>query len=902
MDDEEHYELGRPKRAAATAESDYGATWDDDDDDDVHADTRAFVDSERLVGFDDSDADDAAVDQVGVPYESKGLYFRDGRRKIDYVLVYEEPKPKGSKLSKRSSAAMDDSEGEPLTNKPRDPVTLNRHERWRTKFMGNLRKIGLDMEEEVVESVYSTTHFIKLCAPWSVLVHYAEELNLRAPLQAYVTSGALWSDNLCLALRIPNPMKQDVPCKPLHYYTCAFKKSKIDKFLNSDNHDTYFTNTQRTRVVHEILQTSLYGKRRHAEIGVDRLVETGVYAAAFPLHEGGYKAANDRPISKRTRWTRRQILYEFWAKWGRWYKHQPMDHVREYFGEKIAYYFAFLGFYTAWLIPAAVVGIIVFLYGAFAMPTNPIANEVCESETKYKMCPVCDEEHGCTYWYLSDLCYLYRLACVFAHPGTVFYAIFVSLWSVFFLEYWKRHSFSLAHYWDCLDMDAEEERARPQFAARAPHVERNPVTGIREPSFPKKARTKRVAVGLGVILVMIALVVIFIVAVILYRIIVSIPLFRNHRTRAHATEVASLTGAVIQLIIIMILGKIYERVAERITEWEMHRTQQDYEDHLTFKVFIFQFVNFYSAIFYIAFIKGRFTGYPGHYKHLFGLRPEDCSGSGCLVELAQQLAVIMVGKQIINNVVEVIVPKVKSYLRVRRMRRGGHVTLKSRWEEDYRLLPYEGLFWEYLEMVIQYGFITIFVAAFPLAPLFALLNNWVELRLDAQKLICETRRVVAFRAEDIGVLFTILESLTHLAVISNAFLIAFTSDFIPRMVYMYTHDWNLKGYTNFTLAHAPEGTMSEDCRYFDYRDERGHLMNYYWTLLAIRLAFVIIFEHVVFFVLRFIVIAVPDIPESLDLKIRRERYLAKQALADVDNILKIKQQMEREEHHADDDA
>ena len=35
--------------------------------------------------------------------------------------------------------------------------------------------------------------------------------------------------------------------------------------------------------------------------------------------------------------------------------------------------------------------------------------------------------------------------------------------------------------------------------------------------------------------------------------------------------------------------------------------------------------------------------------------------------------------------------------------------------------------------VIQYGFITIFVSAFPLAPLFALFNNVFELRLDAKK-------------------------------------------------------------------------------------------------------------------------------------------------------------------------
>ena len=40
------------------------------------------------------------------------------------------------------------------------------------------------------------------------------------------------------------------------------------------------------------------------------------------------------------------------------------------------------------------------------------------------------------------------------------------------------------------------------------------------------------------------------------------------------------------------------------------------------------------------------------------------------------------------------------------------------------------LFDEYLEMVIQYGFVTIFVSAFPLAPFFALINNIIEVHWD----------------------------------------------------------------------------------------------------------------------------------------------------------------------------
>ena len=109
-------------------------------------------------------------------------------------------------------------------------------------------------------------------------------------------------------------------------------------------------------------------------------------------------------------------------------------------------------------------------------------------------------------------------------------------------------------------------------------------------------------------------------------------------------------------------------------------------------------------------------------------------------------------------------------------------------EEDFKLVANDGLFQEYLEMsknkhywkspfkisylsVLQFGFITIFVAAFPLAPLFALLNNWVEIRLDAQKFVCETRRAVAERAENIGIWFKIMEMLAQLAVISNVILL-----------------------------------------------------------------------------------------------------------------------------------
>lgn len=44
--------------------------------------------------------------------------------------------------------------------------------------------------------------------------------------------------------------------------------------------------------------------------------------------------------------------------------------------------------------------------------------------------------------------------------------------------------------------------------------------------------------------------------------------------------------------------------------------------------------------------------------------------------------------------------------------------------------------------VIQYGFVVMFTTAFPLAPLCALLNNVLEQRLDAYKMVAAQRRPV----------------------------------------------------------------------------------------------------------------------------------------------------------------
>lgn len=67
-----------------------------------------------------------------------------------------------------------------------------------------------------------------------------------------------------------------------------------------------------------------------------------------------------------------------------------------------------------------------------------------------------------------------------------------------------------------------------------------------------------------------SLVLIFIVAVIMYRILVSIPLFQNQTLRGQANLIASTSSAVVNLILIMALGKVYEKLALKLTQWGMN--------------------------------------------------------------------------------------------------------------------------------------------------------------------------------------------------------------------------------------------------------------------------------------------------------------------------------------------
>lgn len=242
------------------------------------------------------------------------------------------------------------------------------------------------------------------------------------------------------------------------------------------------------------------------------------------------------------------------------------------------------------------------------------------------------------------------------------------------------------------------------------------------------------------------------------------------------------------------------------------------------------------------------------------------------------------------------------------MKKGDKSDVTPQYVKDFKLLEWnnQSLFYEYLEMVIQYGFITIFVCAFPLAPFFAFLNNILELRLDAKKVLVHYRRPIAQKVQGIGVWLDIIETLGRISIITNAFIIALTSEFIPKMVYrgFYSPDGSLHGYVNFSLSYMdmahydPASSLHPDivnmdenitCRYADYKspadDDNPYDHNStFWHIWLARLLFVVVFENTLSLFLMFLKFLIPDVSSSLKYRIRREEYITKEIIIRTERL------------------
>ncbi len=138
-------------------------------------------------------------------------------------------------------------------------------------------------------------------------------------------------------------------------------------------------------------------------------------------------------------------------------------------------------------------------------------------------------------------------------------------------------------------------------------------------------------------------------------------------------------------------------MARKLTNWENHKYFEDWENSLITKHFAFQFVNAYITLFSNAFADQDFN------------------------ELALNLVIITVGKQIVMNLLDIYVPMLKIYWAKRKLNKVFITDFpgKSKTKEDIDLhyfvesqtiLQTESnvLVVKYSEILIQLGYIVLF--------------------------------------------------------------------------------------------------------------------------------------------------------------------------------------------------
>uniref|UniRef100_A0A8C5HTK3 Anoctamin n=1 Tax=Gouania willdenowi TaxID=441366 RepID=A0A8C5HTK3_GOUWI len=246
---------------------------------------------------------------------------------------------------------------------------------------------------------------------------------------------------------------------------------------------------------------------------IPELSARGVIQQVFPLHE-------------------ERILSQLMKSWVQAVcEKQPLDDICDYFGVKIAMYFAWLGFYTTSMLFPAVIGFVLWM--------------LTESDQTSR-----------------DIC-------------CVVFALFNVVWATLFLERWKRRGAELAYKWGTLDAQAESlEEPRPQFRG----VKRcSPITGCEEFYYPPwRRRVFRWLVSLPICILCLCFV--FLVMLICFELQEFVMGIKE------MPRLARFIPKIMLAITVTACDEVYRKIACWLNDMENYRLQSAYEKNLIIKM------------------------------------------------------------------------------------------------------------------------------------------------------------------------------------------------------------------------------------------------------------------------------------------------------------------------------
>ena len=215
------------------------------------------------------------------------------------------------------------------------------------------------------------------------------------------------------------------------------------------------------------------------------------------------------------------------------------------------------------------------------------------------------------------------------------------------------------------------------------------------------------------------------------------------------------------------------------------------------KIFVINFITSYLGIFLTAFVYVPFGKVLVPYLDVFQLTAQRFTADGKAVptvswqinpdRLTKQVIYFTVTAQIISFATEVIVPYAKRKIFKTVAKVQAEKAAKAAAHQPPKDLPEEADFLrrvrdeaeldeydvtiDYREMVIQFGYLSLFSVVWPLTACSFLVNNWVEARSDAMKIAANCQRPIPWRADSIGPWLDSLGFLAWLGSLTSAALV-----------------------------------------------------------------------------------------------------------------------------------
>ncbi|EPE09939.1 plasma membrane channel protein [Ophiostoma piceae UAMH 11346] len=439
-------------------------------------------------------------------------------------------------------------------------------------------------------------------------------------------------------------------------------------------------------------------------------------ASIFPLHDHKFNRAWLK------RWSTKYMLDA-----------EDLDAIRDKFGEKIAFYFAFLQNYFSFLLfPAA------FGFGAWLL--------------------------------IGQFSWLY--------------AVVNCLWSVVFFEYWKKKEVDLAVQWGVHGVSKIQlPRSQFQFEREA----QDPITGetvkVYSPFRRLAYQLLQVPFALACVVALGSLI----------GLCFSIEIFITELYGGPFKQYLTFLPTILLTVFMPILTGLLTTVAEKLTVSENYETQDDHQAAFVQKIFVINCITSYLPIFLTAFVYVPFGKVLVPYLDVFQMTAQHLTGdvkadhavhkAAFQVNtrrLTQQVIYFTVTAQIVNFLTEAIVPYVKRKV----FKAVKDVSEDRSKKEQVKDLPEEAAFLErvrneaaldvydvtidYREMVVQFGYLSLFSVVWPLTACSFLVNNWVEARSDAMKITINSQRPIPWRGDSIGPWLGSLGFLSWLGSITSA--------------------------------------------------------------------------------------------------------------------------------------